>query len=100
MRRFSCFAMAALTLAIGMTAGYLAMQHDETVNGMQGIGGREAYRTQRREALERLRLKAESLADPDIRAAELDAIDRAIGEIDGRDVEELGAELKVKGVAK
>jgi len=92
--------MAALTLAIGMTVGCLSMQHDETVNGMQGIGGREAYRTQRREALERLRLKAESLADPDIRAAELDAIDRAIGEIDGRDVEELGAELKVKGVAK
>ena len=89
-----------MTLAIGMTVGYLAMQHDETVHGMQGIGGRDAYRTQRRESLERLRLKAESLADPAVRAAELDAIDRAIGEIDGRDVEELGAELKVKGVAK
>jgi len=64
---------------------------------LEAVGGVETYRSQRVAALHAMKSKI-NVTDPVVRQAQMDELDRLIGEIDREATEELGGEMKIERV--
>jgi hypothetical protein len=99
--RLKTSVLATWTLIVTGTSVFVVWDHYATrdrLSRLDAVGGTDVYRRQRVEHLKRLKADAQRyVADPVVRAREIEALDRQIAEVSSRDAsEEIGDELKIE----
>ena len=98
--RIKTAVLATWTIIVTGTSVFVVWDHYATrdrLSRLDAVGGTNVYRKQRAEHLKRLKADAERyVADPIVRAREIEALDRQIGEIANEGVDEIGAAATVE----
>lgn len=98
--RLKTAVLATWTLIVTGTSVFVVWDHYATrdrLSRLDAVGGTDVYRKQRVEHLKRLKADAERYVDdPVVRAREIEALDRQIGEIASGGVDEIGSAASVE----